>query len=254
MAIVMSVANQKGGVGKTTTVTSLAAGMTLRGLKVLVIDADPQSSTSDTFRMQMDGVTTLYDIFNGTPITEAIQQTSQGDIVPGDMLLSDADETFKSIGREYILKDAISPILNDYDYIIIDTPPHIGLLIYNAFTASDSIIIPMCTDRYSAKGMTKLIECINKVKLRPNPDLIIEGILLTKYDGRTVLSRYMSDAINEIATSLNTKLFDTKIRNGIAIPESQTSQKTIFEYAPYCAPARDYTELIKEIEKKIMEG
>lgn len=250
MAIVISIANQKGGVGKTTTVTSLAAGMKRKGLDVLVIDADPQSSTSDTFRMQMDGVTTLYDVFNGTPIVEAIQTTTQGDIVPGDMLLSDADKKFTSIGQEYILKDAIIPILGNYDFILIDTPPHIGTMLFNAFTASDSIIIPMCTDRYSAKGMTKLIESINTVKLRVNPNLTIDGILLTKYNDRTIIGRNMSEAIDEIATALDTKLFRTKIRNGIAVPESQSSQKTIFEYAPSSAPALDYSDFIKEI----MEG
>lgn len=246
--MIIAIANQKGGVGKTTTATALSAGLAKLGFTTLLIDTDPQGNASDTFCAVMEDVPTIYDVFqNGTPLIDVIQRTGQGDIVPGDLRMSAADMQFNRQGREFRLRRAIAPVSDKYDYIVIDTPPALGIITINALTAADTLIIPMSADRYSLQGIRQLSETIDTVREYSNPKLTIRGILLTRFNARTVLSRDIKDTIEEFAGTLGTVLFHTAIRQGISIQESQTLQKSIFEFAPGSTTSADYGEFISEL-------
>lgn len=246
MAKIISIANQKGGVGKTTTATAFAAGLYLHGKNVLVVDADPQCDTSDTYRADLYSGKTMEHVFTGTSVKEAIRITSYGDILPGDSDLADADMRFTMQGREYILKEALNPIEDIYDYIIIDLPPSLGIITINAFTASNAVIVPAFADRFSLKGLAKLSETILRVVKYSNNSLVVDGILLTKYDKRTVLNRHQKLVMEEMAKTLNTKVFATTIRSSISLPESQTQRDIIYSYAPGSTTARDYRNFVDE--------
>lgn len=247
---IMAVCNQKGGVGKTTTATALASGLKLRGYKTLLVDTDPQGNASDTYGASIENSPTIFHVFTGEGnAAAAIQTTEQGDILPGDLRMSAADMTFTKQGREFILKKALKPIAGQYDYIIIDTPPALGIITINALTAANSLIIPMLADRYSLQGIAQLSDTIATVREYSNPNLIVDGILLTRYNGRTVLNRDVRDTITELAESWHTKVFDTTIRQSITISEAQTQQESIFSYAPTSTTGQDYAAFVDEYEK-----
>ena len=164
-AKVIAVTNQKGGVGKTTTAMALATGLTREGYKVAMGDMDPQCNTTDTYRAIIHNQATLYDVLvAGDDIVEAIQHTDIGDIIAGDPLLADAEQKLSQQGREYRLKEALEPIMDQYDFIILDTPPNLGILLTNALTAADSCIIPITTERYSFQGLEELSNSIKRVR------------------------------------------------------------------------------------------
>lgn len=247
---IVAVCNQKGGVGKTTTATALASGLNLRGHRTLLIDTDPQGNASDTYGADLEGKPTIYDVFRGVVTTaNAIQSMEQGDIIPGDLQMSAADMQFTQTGREYILRKAIAPIAGQYDYIIIDTPPALGIITINALTAANELIIPMLADRYSLQGIAQLSDTINTVREYSNPALTVGGLLLTRYNGRTVLNRDVRDTITELAYTWNTKVFDTTIRQSIAVSEAQTQQESIFRYAPSSTTGQDYAAFVDEFER-----
>lgn len=251
MAKIITIANQKGGVGKTTTATALAYGLKEKGYKTLIVDTDPQSNASDTYGANLeDGTPSIYTVFLGENSSqETIQKTSQGEIIPGDLRMSAADMQFTQQGREYMLKKALEPIRQDYDYIVIDSPPALGIITINALTAADSLIVPMVADRYSLQGLGQLSSSIDTVKEYSNPDLKIEGILLTRFNPRTILGQDIQGTIEELAEIWNTKVFDTTIRQSVAMPESQTMQQSIFQYAPDSTTASDYKDFLKEYLK-----
>lgn len=247
---IIAICNQKGGVGKTTTATALASGLKLKGHRTLLIDTDPQGNASDTFGAVMEDMPTIYSVFTGSAeAPAAIQQTAQGDILPGDLRMSAADMTFTRQGREYILRKAIAPIAVRYDYIIIDTPPALGIITINALTAAHSLIIPMLADRYSLQGIAQLSDTINTVREYSNPDLTVDGILLTRYNARTVLNRDVRDTIAELAANWRTRVFNTAIRQSITISEAQTQQESIFAYAPASTTGQDYAAFVDEYER-----
>lgn len=246
MARVTTITNQKGGVGKTTTAHALATGLTYMGFKSLVVDLDPQGNI--TYTMGADSQQAgIYEALKGeiNPL-HAIQQTKQGDIIPSNLLLAGADLEFTQTGREYLLKDIIEPLKNKYDYIIIDTPPTLGILTINALTASDTVIIPMGTDIYSLQGLSQLYTTINKVNKYCNPALKIEGLLLTRYNGRAILNQELKDNIEQRARQINTSIFNTLIRESIALKEAQAEQRSIYTYAPKATTTQDYLLFIGE--------
>lgn len=247
---IITITNQKGGVGKTTTAQTLGTGLHHKGYKVLLIDADPQRNLTYTMDV-MNSDNTLYDLLNGEYITKCITKTNQDiDIISGDIRLISADKQFTDTGREYLLKRAIAPIINMYDYIIIDTPPTLGILTINALTCSDSVIIPMQADIFSIQGLSQLYKQINAVKEFTNNKLIIRGVLLTKYHDRTILNRKLYKTIEEATKQINAKLFKTTIREAVAVREAQTKKSNIFLTDPKGKATKDYINFIEELIKE----
>lgn len=245
--MIISVSNQKGGVGKTTTTQSLAAVLKSKGHKVLLIDLDPQSNLSTALNANNSQVMTIYEVMkNECSIKDAIQETESGDIVPSSMLLSVADMEFTKLGREQMLKEALEPVKDQYDYIVIDTPPALSVLTLNAFTASDKLIIPMEADMFSLQGLGQLNSTVQQVIKYSNKNLVIAGVLLTKHNPRTNLSKNVTAAISSGVAQLNTKLFNTYIRNGISIREAQISQENIMNYSPTANAQSDYLKFVDE--------
>jgi chromosome partitioning protein len=245
MARITVVINQKGGVGKSTAAHALSTGLTRKGFKTLVVDTDPQGSISHT--MQADTSIGLYEAMKEQqPTKNLIQHLTQGDILPSTLLLTAADMEFVSTGREYILDNVLESVQTDYDYIIIDSPPQLGILTINALVASDDIIIPMTADIYSLQGLNQLYSTINKIKKFCKKDIIIAGLLLTRYSNRTILSRDLREAIENKASELNSRLYDTIIREGVSVREAQTARQSIFDYAPKSTSAIDYMNFISE--------
>lgn len=251
MAKIIAVINQKGGVGKSTTACALAAGLANTGKKVLLIDSDPQGNTTYVLGVNRT-LSNLYSIMNGTPARDAIEQLSEKlDIIASYSGLATADKTYIQTGREYILKKALKPILNDYEYIVIDTPPALGILSINALTASYGVVIPVQADVMSIQGLMQLKDTIDTVREYTNPNLKILGILRTRYNARTNISKETSEILNDIAHKLGTILYNTYIRESICIKEAQGERKDIFRFAPNNNAVLDYVAFIKEFEVQL---
>lgn len=245
MAQVIAIINQKGGVGKSTTAQALSSGLYLKGYRTLAIDLDSQSNLTYSTGAISSGVTSLA-ILTGTPAEQAIQQTSSGDIIASHKGLASANVLLTDTGKEYRLRESLSGIYDKYDYIIIDTPPALGILTINALTASTGAIIPAQADIYSLQGIEQLGETIETIKKYTNKDLTTEGILLTRYNPRSILSREILSLAQKLAERLHTKVFKTTIREGIAIKEAQISQENIFKYAPKAKVTEDYLAFVNE--------
>lgn len=249
----IAVINQKGGVGKSTTAAAMGAGLSLKGYKVLFIDLDPQGNLS----YSMGGIGsagkkgTAFSVMEGTEAPgAAIMHTTQGDLIPASPALASADALFTSTGKEYRLKEAIEPLKKGYDYIILDTPPALGVLTINALTACNSVIIPAQADIFSLQGIGQLARTIQAVQKYTNHDLQIKGIVITRYNARTVISRDMVEMLADTAKSLHTRLYDTRIRECTALKEAQAMSKDIFTYAPKSNGAIDYKALVNEMTGK----
>lgn len=247
------IANQKGGIAKTTTATTLASIFASEGNKVLLIDADPQGNSTDTYRAISKDEATLYDVIldidDPLPIMEAIQHTEIGDIVASDPELKSADQKFPNDGNEYFrLKDALSQ-LTGYDYVVIDTAPADNKLLKNCLIASDKVIIPITADRYAIQGLSELNRTIMGVKKRNNPNLEVAGLLLVKYKKHQLLAREVRASLEDIAKQLNTKVFDTAIRESVSVQKAQATRTTLMQFAPNSTAALDYVEFVKELTK-----
>lgn len=243
----IAIVNRRGGVGKTATAHAIGAGLTLRGYKTLFVDLDSQCNLTFDVGGKTAPLTSM-EVLSGTATAqEAIQHTQGGDIIPASPSLAVADTTIDGTGKEYRLKEALEPIAGDYDYIIIDTPPALGVLTVNALTACNSAIIPAQAEVHSIQGIGLLYEAIRAVKKYTNPDLVVKGILVTRYNGRAILSRDMKENLEATALQLGTKVFSTPIRECTAIKEAQATQSDIYSYAPRSNATADYTELINNI-------
>ena len=249
MSKTIAIINQKGGVGKSTTAEALAAGLTLKGFSVLSIDLDAQGNMTYTAGASTDGITALDVLTQKAAALDAVQHTGNGDIIPASKALAGADAFIADTGKEYRLKEAIEPIKGKYDYIIIDTPPALGILTVNALTACDSVVIPAQADIYSLHGIEQLAETMKPVKKYCNHALKVECILLTRYSPRSVLSRDVADLAGQLAERIGTKVFKTTIREAIAVKEAQISQQSLFQYAPKAKVTDDYTKFIEELIK-----
>lgn len=243
----IAVINQKGGVGKSTTSNAIGAGLFQRGYKVLFIDLDAQGNLSYSMKCENKPLSSL-EVLTGTATArEATLTTPQGDIIPASPALASADTIITDTGREYRLKEALEPLKEVYDYIIIDTPPALGTLTINALTACDSVIIPAQADIYSLQGIGQLNQTIQTVKRYCNKGLTIKGIVITRYSPRAVLTRDMTDLLEDTAKQLNTKVFASRIRECIALKEAQASQTDIFTYNPRSNAGIDYKALLEEM-------
>ena len=246
---IIAIINQKGGVGKSTTAFTLASGLTNKGYKTLCIDMDAQGNLSYTANANED-LLTIYDLLaQDADINKTIQHTKNFDLIASSKSLSGADGFITEIGKEYKLKEALENIKNNYDYIIIDTPPALGILTVNALTACNSVIIPAQADIYSLQGIEQLSKTIQPIKKYCNDNLKIDGILLTRYSPRAILSREVAEIASDLAQNLNTKVFKSTIREAIAVKESQINKQSLFEYAPNSNVTNDYLNFIDEILK-----
>lgn len=247
MSKVYAIINQKGGVGKSTTAEALAAGLSVKGFKILSIDLDAQANLSYTAGARTDGATALGVLTGEVDAAAAIQHTRDGDVIASSKTLAGADAFITDTGKEYRLKDALEGVKETYDYIVIDTPPALGILTINALTACDSVIIPAQADIYSLQGIEQLAETMKPVKKYCNPSLAVDGILLTRYSPRSVLSREVAELAGQLAAKLGTRLFKATIREAIAVKEAQISQQSLFSYAPKSKVTEDYTRFIAEL-------
>jgi len=225
----------------------MGAGLKARGAKVLFIDLDSQTNLTYTMRARTDKAGALEVLTGKASPAETIQNTPQGDIIAGAEMLAGADAILTETGKEYRLQEALTGL--KYDYCIIDTPAQLGVLTVNALTAANTAIIPAQADIYSLQGIGQLKSVIESVKKYCNKKLTIDGVLLTRYSPRAVLSRDMQANIKEAAETLQTRLYDTAIRECIAIKEAQANQLNIFEYAPKSNAAQDYNKFIDEFLK-----
>jgi len=249
MREIIAIINQKGGVGKSTTALSLGRAFILKGFKVLFVDLDAQRNLSHTMRADAAAANlTSYEVLTGSAkASEAIRNPSPGDLIAGSPSLSAADSVIVETGREYRLKKALGEIKSNYDYVIIDTPPALGILTINALTACTGVIIPAQADTYSVTGIDRFYKTISAVREYTNPDLKIMGILITRYNSRIIVSREIADSIDAKARKLGTKLYGTKIRESAAVRESQLMLTDIFDYAPASNAALDYMQIAEEI-------
>jgi chromosome partitioning protein len=247
MGKVLSISNHKGGVGKTTSAINIGAGLNKLGKKVLLIDLDPQANLSQSLGLTNQDKT-IYGALKGDYKLEPIMVLKGLDVIPSTLDLSGAEiELSSEPGREYILKELIEDIRNDYDYIIIDSPPSLGLLTINSFTAADEILIPLQAQFLAMQGLAKLVEVVEKIKSRLNKELKMGGVFITQYDGRKVLNR---DVVETINAHFKSEVFKTKIRDNIALAEAPAQGLDIFRYNAKSNGAEDYMDLAQEIIKR----
>ena len=243
---VITLANQKGGSGKTTSCHALGAGLTRRGYKVLFVDLDAQANLSYTSGIGRTALSSMEVLTGTAKAEEAIQTTPAGDIIPASSVLAEANSIITDTGREYKLKEALEPIKGNYDFILLDTSPARSILTVNSFTASDKLVIPAEANAYSVQGIGGLSETITAVKKYCNPNLVVSGVLLTRYNPRAVLTRDFTSFAEQVAASLDTRVYKTKIRENISLKEAQALQTDIFSYAPKSNGAIDYNSFVDE--------
>lgn len=249
MTNVISIVNQKGGVGKTTTTVNLSAYLAQHGEKVLVIDLDPQGNATSGYGFDKSALeTSVYDLLvNDTPIKEVIQSTNREniDMCPTNINLAGAEvELVSAMSRETILKRAVDTISENYDFILIDCPPSLGLLTLNALVASTDVIVPIQGEYYALEGLTQLIDTINLVRKHLNPTIGIFGVIITMFDGRTQLTRQVTE---EVRKYFGEKVFNTVIPRNIRLAEAPSYGKTIVEYDPKSRGGHAYNDLAIEV-------
>lgn len=246
---VIATINQKGGVGKSTTVINLAACLGENNKKVLIVDFDPQGNSSSGFGIEKDELENdIYDvILNEVPIENVIQDTCEPRVfvAPATIQLAGAEiELVNTMARESVLKEALESVKDEFDYVIIDCPPSLGLLTINALIAADSLLIPIQCEYYALEGVTKLLESMNMVKKRMNPDLEIFGVVMTMFDSRTTLSKQVVD---EVENFFGKKMFKTVIPRNVKIAEAPSHGMPVSMYARISKGAAAYAKLAKEV-------
>lgn len=245
---VIAIVNRKGGVGKTATAQALGAGLIRKGCSVLYIDLDSQTNLTYGLGADAAGLSSMDVLTGEATAQEAIQHTPQGDVIAGAEALAGADAAIDGKGKEYRLKEALDGL--QYDYCIVDTPAQLGTLTVNALTAADSVVIPVQAEVYSLQGIGQLSKAIEAVKKYCNHDLYIRGILITRYNGRAIISRDMQSNLEEAAAQLKTSLYSTPIRECVSIKEAQASQQDIYSYAPRSNAAKDYEAFVEEFMER----
>lgn len=240
--------NHKGGVGKTTSTINIGAGMVELGRKVLLIDLDPQANLTVSLGIPRQDVT-IYEAIRGESELVPYQIKENYDVITSSLDLSGAEmELANEAGREFILRELFEPLMEEYDYIIIDCPPSLGLLTLNALTCSDYVYIPLQTEFLALQGLAKLKQVVDKVRFRLNKKLQIGGVIATMYDARKVLNR---DVVETIRKYFGDKVFDTYIRDNISLAEAPSQRKDIFSYSPKSNGAEDYLALCREIVQRV---
>ncbi|MBE6577750.1 MAG: ParA family protein [Ruminococcaceae bacterium] len=253
MAKIISLANQKGGVGKTTSCVNIAASLGLLGNRVLIIDLDPQGNTTSGVGITKRGLSgSTKELLNGEMgVKDIIRETPYENLwaIPANTTLTSAEfELFDFDDSEYRMKKALEPIMDDFDYVLIDCPPSLGRLTVNALTASDAVIVPMQCEFYALEGLSQLMITVKLIQKHYNPSLTVSGILVTMYNGRLLLSMQV---INELKKHYQDKLFETKISRNVKLSEAPSFGKPVYYHDRNSKGAKEYLEVAKEIIARI---
>ncbi len=249
MGRILAVANQKGGVGKTTTAINLSASLASKGLKILLVDCDPQANATSSLGFQRDPARrSLYNlILSADPATSVIQKTSLEtlDLLPSDKNLAGATiELVDAEQREFRLKHALEPLKSSYDFILIDCPPALDLLTLNALAASDAVLIPIQCEYLALEGVSELLDTLMRIRRNLNPSLEVEGIVLTMYDERTTLSRQVA---SDLRSFFGSQVFQSVIPRNVRLAEAPSHGKPILQYDPSSRGATSYVQLAEEV-------
>jgi len=250
---IITVANQKGGVGKTTITLSLIGALNERGFRCLGVDMDPQGSLGFSAGLDIENNHTISEVLKGDiPVTDAILQSDEGDFLLSNILLSSlSEEVSGRRGREFLLKNALGQVAGDYDYIIIDTPPGLSILTTNAYAAADGLIIPTKANILEVLAVSQIRETVREVQASLNPNLKVLGILINMYDRRLNLSQEVGDLMSALAAEMHTRLFKSRIRVSVTVAEAPAHGESIMTYTRSMSVAQDFriftTELLKSL-------
>lgn len=255
MTAILAIANQKGGVGKTTTSINLAAAIAQRGKKTLLIDLDPQANSSIAFYDAGDMQISMFDVLGDhrAEMAAVIKPTKDPllFLAPGRLALAKIEQQLAGqFDAPFKLKDALAPILKDYDYIVIDTPPSLGILTVNALVASTHLLVPIQAAYFAIEGTDDLLETYERIRARPNPALKVLGVVITLFDKRTNISR---DTHGQIRSVFGSVLFKTRISKNVRLEESPAYKETILTYAPKSPGAQEYRKLALEVIQRVEE-
>lgn len=251
MPKIISFSNQKGGVSKTTSSVVLGYGLVSKGFEVLLIDLDPQGNLTDFVGVKPSSNHSIFEVLKKeVSINDVISSINGIDVITANQSLSTADLDLNSIGKEYRLKEALASLEKEYDYIILDLPPAINTITINAFTACDEVIIPTTANVFSVSGIATLYENISMIQKYTNPRLKIKGVLITKFNPRTVIGREFQDIITTLSHQLNINVFRTNIRHSVLVEEAQANQKNLLSLSKKRHVVQDYHDFIDEYLSK----